>query len=167
MRSAGFKGLTKRGLRGSASIVRNFPHRLVPSPLPPGEGQGEGSRRHPSLYLLSRSPLTPALSRGERENALRDDRLLRVLPGVPILTVDSAARLIDRSVMRTGEAVNRLADAGILRQRDTTRQRYRVFEADDVVGLFVGLDRALASPTGDTATDPPVRAAARRPSRKR
>ena len=95
------------------------------------------------------------------------DRLLRVLPGVPILTVDSAARLIDRSVMRTGEAVNRLADAGILRQRDTTRQRYRVFEADDVVGLFVGLDRALASPTGDTATDPPVRAAARRPSRKR
>ena len=95
------------------------------------------------------------------------DLLLRVLPGAPILTVDSAARLIDRSVMRAGEAVNRLADAGILRQRDTARQRYRVFEADDVVRLFTGLDRMLASPTGDTAAVPPVRAVPWRPLKGR
>ncbi|MFN0091072.1 MAG: hypothetical protein ACKVWR_12520 [Acidimicrobiales bacterium] len=35
--------------------------------------------------------------------------------------------------------------------------RYRVFEATDVVDLFTGLERALASPTGDTATAAPNR----------
>ncbi len=95
------------------------------------------------------------------------DLLLRVLPGAPFLTVDSAARLIDRSVMRAGKAVNRLVDAGILRQRDAARRRYRVFEADDVVRLFTGLERMLASPTGDTAGAPPVRAVPRSPSKRR
>lgn len=94
------------------------------------------------------------------------DLLLHVLPGVPVLTVDSAARLIDRSAMRTGEAVNRLVDAGILRQRNTARQRYRVFEADDVVRLFAGLDRALASPTAATASRP-ERVARQRPLKRR
>lgn len=70
--------------------------------------------------------------------------LLDLLPGVPVITVDSAARLICRSEMRTGEAVNRLEAAGILRQRNIGRQRYRVFEATDVVDLFTGLERALA-----------------------
>jgi Fic family protein len=88
--------------------------------------------------------------------------LLDLLPGVPVLTVDSAARLIGRSEMRTGEAVNRLQAAGILRQRNVGRQRYRVFEAADVVDLFTGLERALASSTGDTTTAPPTRRVPRR-----
>jgi Fic family protein len=88
--------------------------------------------------------------------------LLDLLPGVPVLTVDSAARLIGRSEMRTGEAINRLEATGILRQRNVGRQRYRVFEAADVVDLFTGLERALASPTGDTATAPPNRRVTRR-----
>lgn len=88
--------------------------------------------------------------------------LLDLLPGVPVITVDSAARLIGRSEMRTGEAVNRLEAAGILRQRNIGRQRYRVFEAADVVDLFTGLERALASPTGDTATAAPTRRVPRR-----
>lgn len=83
--------------------------------------------------------------------------LLDVLPGVPVITVDSAARLIARSEMRTGEAINRLEAAGVLRQRNVGRQRYRVFEAADVVDLFTGLERALASPTGNTATAAPAR----------
>ena len=82
--------------------------------------------------------------------------LLDLLPGVPVITVDSGARLIGRSEMRTGEAVNRLEAAGVLRQRNVGRQRYRVFEAADVVDLFTGLEQALASPTGDTATAPPA-----------
>jgi hypothetical protein len=77
--------------------------------------------------------------------------LLDVLPGVPVTTVESAAQLIGRSEMRTGEAINRLEAAGVLRQRNIGRQRYRVFEAGDVVELFTGLERALASPTGATA----------------
>jgi Fic family protein len=88
--------------------------------------------------------------------------ILDLLPGVPVITVDTAARLIGRSEMRTGEAVNRLEAAGVLRQRNVGRQRYRVFEAADVVDLFTGLERALASPTGDTATAPPTRRVPRR-----
>ncbi len=83
--------------------------------------------------------------------------LLDLLPGAPVITVDSAARLIGRSEMRTGEAVNRLEAAGVLRQRNIGRQRYRVFEAADVVDLFTGLERSLASPTGNTATAAPNR----------
>jgi hypothetical protein len=83
--------------------------------------------------------------------------LLDILPGVPVVTVGSAARLIGRSEMRTGDAINRLEAAGVLRQRNIGRQRYRVFEASDVVDLFTGLERALASPTGDTAAAPPTR----------
>lgn len=83
--------------------------------------------------------------------------LLVLLPGVPVITVDSAARLIGRSEMRTGEAVNRLEAAGVLRQRNMPRRRYRVFEATDVIELFTGLERALASPAGDTTAAPPIR----------
>ena len=88
--------------------------------------------------------------------------LLDLLPGVPVITVDSGARLIGRSGMRTGEAVNRLEAAGVLRQRNVGRQRYRVFEAAAVVDLFTGLERALASPAGDTIAAAPTRRVPRR-----
>ena len=65
--------------------------------------------------------------------------------------------------MRAGEAVNRLEAAGVLRQRNVGRQRYRVFEAVDVVDLFAGLERRLASPTGDTGAGPPTRRVPTRP----
>lgn len=83
--------------------------------------------------------------------------LLERIPGTPVLTVESACRLTGRSEMRAGEAINRLVDAGVLRQRNVGRRRYRVFEATQIVELFTGLERALASPTGDTAAAPPVR----------
>jgi Fic family protein len=91
------------------------------------------------------------------------DRLLAVLPGVPVLSVDSASALIGRSKARTTDAVNALVAAGVLRQRNVGRQRYRVFEATDVLDLFTGLERALASPSGDTALDAPVRPVPTRP----
>jgi Fic family protein len=84
------------------------------------------------------------------------DLLLGVLPGIPLLTVDSAARLTDRSEVAAGSAVNRLAEAGVLVQRNIGKQRYRIFEAPEVLELFTSLERALASPTGDTATAAPV-----------
>ena len=73
------------------------------------------------------------------------DRLLRVLPGAPVVTVESASALIGRSKARTTDAVNALAAAGILRQRNLGRQRYRVFEATGVLDLFTGLEHALTS----------------------
>jgi Fic family protein len=85
------------------------------------------------------------------------DLLVDVLPGVPLLTVESATRLVDRSDVAVGAAINRLAEAGILTQRNIGRQRYRIFEAPTVLELFTSLERALASPTGDTAAAPPVR----------
>jgi Fic family protein len=91
------------------------------------------------------------------------DLLLGVLPGAPIVTVESASKLIGRSKARTTDAVNALAGAGVLRQRNVGRQRYRVFEATEVLDLFTGLERALASPTGDTRSGRPVRLVPQRP----
>jgi Fic family protein len=85
------------------------------------------------------------------------DLLLQVLPGVPVVSVESASALIGRSKARTTDAVNALAAAGILRQRNVGRRRYRVYEAIDVLDLFTGLERTLASPEGDTAVSAPVR----------
>jgi len=93
------------------------------------------------------------------------DLLLQVLPGAPIVSVESASALIGRSKARTTGAVNALADAGILRQRNVGKQRYRVFEAADVLDLFTGLEGALASPTGDTASALPSRQVPSRPKR--
>jgi len=83
------------------------------------------------------------------------DLLLKVLPGAPIVTVESASKLIGRSKARTTDAVNALAKAGVLRQRNAGKQRYRIFEATDVLDLFTGLERTLASPTGNTRSDRP------------
>lgn len=90
--------------------------------------------------------------------------LLGVLPGAPIITVESASKLIGRSKARTTDAVNALAEVGILQQRNVGRQRYRVFEATDVLELFTGLERALASPSGNTMIDQPNRRVPRRPT---
>jgi hypothetical protein len=90
------------------------------------------------------------------------DLLICVLPGVPLITVESAGRLVSRSKVAASAAVNRLVDAGILVQRNVGKQRYRVFEAPDVLDLFTALERSLASPTGNTRSDPPVRPTPRR-----
>ncbi|MEN8148377.1 MAG: Fic family protein [Planctomycetota bacterium] len=92
------------------------------------------------------------------------DLLLSVLPGAPIVTVESASSLIGRSKARVADAVNTLARAGVLRQRNVGRKRYRVFEATDVLDLFTGLERSLASATGDTLTHTPNRPVPHRPS---
>lgn len=91
------------------------------------------------------------------------DLLIDILPGVPLLTVKSAAGLIDRSDVATGAAINRLADAGILTQRNIGKQRYRIFETPDILELLTSLERTPAGPTGDTATDEPVRPVPRSP----
>jgi Fic family protein len=95
------------------------------------------------------------------------DLLIDVLPGVPLMTVDSAAGLISRSDVAAGGAINRLIEEGILTQRNIGKQRYRIFEAPAVLDLFTSLERALASPAGDTATEPPVRPMPQRPASPR
>jgi Fic family protein len=82
--------------------------------------------------------------------------LLAKLPGAPVLTVQSAAELADRSVQAANEAVSRLVDAEILVQTKVGR-RNRAFEAREVIDAFIDLERRLASETGDTHSAPPER----------
>ena len=84
------------------------------------------------------------------------DRILRVLPGAPVLTVDSAARLLNRTFKPANEAIQRLVEAGILRQVNVGR-RNRAYEAPEIIAAFTSLERQLASPEGDTRTSSPVR----------
>ena len=89
------------------------------------------------------------------------DILLRVLSGAPILTVDSAAALIGRTFKPAADAIERLVDAGILKQV-TVGRRNRAFEAPEVIAAFTDLERQLASPEADTRTSKPVRSVPRR-----
>jgi Fic family protein len=82
--------------------------------------------------------------------------LLDKLPGAPIVTVQSAAKMIGRTVQAVNEAIPPLLDAGILVQSNAGR-RNRAFEARDVIDAFADLERRLASPGGDTRLSPPVR----------
>jgi len=90
------------------------------------------------------------------------DLLLRVLPGAPIITVNSAAGLINRSFQATNEATLRLAEAGVLSQV-TVGSRNRAFEAREVADAFAQLERQLASPEGDTQASAPSRRVPPRP----
>ncbi|MYD40748.1 MAG: Fic family protein [Acidimicrobiia bacterium] len=84
------------------------------------------------------------------------DLLLGMLPACPIFTVSSAARMIGRSAVATGSAVNHLAKKGVLKQRTVGKERYRVFEAPDVIRLISQLDRELSlqSPPARDTTSP-------------
>ncbi|MDT3443692.1 Fic family protein [Pseudofrankia sp. BMG5.37] len=90
------------------------------------------------------------------------DRLLRMLPAAPVLTVQSASKLTGRSVQTSNDAVGRLVDAGVIRQV-TVGRRNRAFEAGEAIEAFTLLERRLASPQGDTRVSPPARRVPRRP----
>ncbi len=92
------------------------------------------------------------------------DLLLRLLLGAPVITVNSAADLIGVSFVHTNEAINRLVDAGILKQV-TVGRRNRAFEAPEIIEAFAALERQLASPEGDTRTSEPARRVPRRPQK--
>jgi len=89
------------------------------------------------------------------------DRLLRALPGAPVLTVRSAADLISRSLRATNEAIARLNEAGVLTQV-TVGRRNRAFEARELIDAFTDLERQLASPGAATRVSPPSRRVPRR-----
>jgi len=88
-------------------------------------------------------------------------RLLNALPGAPVITVQSAAALIDRSEQAVNQAIPRLQQAGVLKQT-TVGRRNRAFEALDLIDAFTALERQLASPDADTRAAPPTRPVPRR-----
>jgi Fic family protein len=89
------------------------------------------------------------------------DLLLNAIPGAPIITVQSGAALVGRSVQAVNEAIPRLVDAGVLSQT-TVGKRNRAFEAAELIDSFTALERQLASPDADTRTSPPIRRVPRR-----
>ena len=84
------------------------------------------------------------------------DALLSALPGLPVLTVETAATAIGRSRARTNDAVNTLLERGVLTQ-GTLGRRNRVFEVNGLLDAITGLERRLASPAADTAIADPTR----------
>jgi hypothetical protein len=94
------------------------------------------------------------LGRIRRDSAT--DLLLHVLPRAPVITVGSAAADLGRTFRPVNDAVERLTEAGILRQISVGR-RNRAFEAPDLIDAFTDLERRLASPAGDTRISAPSR----------
>lgn len=92
---------------------------------------------------------------GVRKNSAAD-LLLSALPAAPMVTVQSAAALVDRSEQAVNEALPRLVEAGVLKQT-TVGRRNRAFEAPELIDAFTDLERQLASPEADTRTSPPER----------
>ena len=84
------------------------------------------------------------------------DLLVRALPGAPLLTTTTASDLIGRSFQATSQAIDRLVEAGVLKQV-TVGRRNRAFEAPELIEAFTALERQLASPEGDTLVSEPVR----------
>ena len=77
------------------------------------------------------------------------DLLVRALPGAPLLTITTASDLIGRSFQATSQAIDRLAEAGILKQV-TVGRRNRAFEAPELTEAFTALEQQLASPADPT-----------------
>lgn len=82
--------------------------------------------------------------------------MVEALPSAPVVTVKTASELIGRTQQAVNQALPRLIEAKVLEQT-TFGNRNRAFEAKDVIDAFNSLERQLASPTGDTRTDVPVR----------
>lgn len=95
-----------------------------------------------------------ALGRVRRDSGV--DRLIRALPGAPVVTVKTAAALIGRTEQAANQAISRLVETRVLAQT-TVGRRNRAFEAPDLIDAFNALERQLASPGGDTRTSEPVR----------
>lgn len=89
------------------------------------------------------------------------DRLLRVLPGNPVVSIASAARLTGRSLEAARLAIASLVEAGVLSQNARNRKS-NLYTADDVLNEFCALERALGTPGGDTSVAKPVRAVPQR-----
>jgi Fic family protein len=103
------------------------------------------------------------IAAGNPRRGSAGDLLLAALPGLPILTVETATEATGRHRSNVNDAVNLLRDAGILRQ-GTVGRRNRVFEVIDLLDAITQLERKLASPAADTAVARPTRTVPARPS---
>ena len=71
--------------------------------------------------------------------------LIAVLPAYPVLTVESAARVLGRSVQAANEALAKLEEVGIVKRTRATRWG-RIFEAPELLDLVTTFEKDLALP---------------------
>lgn len=114
----------------------------------------EDARSYDSRVREIQTEWRDQLGRVRGDSAL--DLLIGALPAAPVITVKTGAELIGRTGQAVNQAIPRLVDAGILKQT-TVGRRNRAFEAPDLIEAFNGLERQLASPTGDTRSSDPSR----------
>jgi predicted transcriptional regulator len=99
-----------------------------------------------------------ALQDSWRERAGRPRRdssaeaLIGALPACPVLTADSAAKLLGRSVQAANEALAALERAGVVKVAGAVR-RNRAFESPELLQLVAAFEKDLAvSEEGLTAS---------------
>lgn len=83
--------------------------------------------------------------------------LIDQLPAAPLVTARTAVALTGRSARAIDGAIAQLVQAGVLRQV-SGRLRHRTYEAVGVFEWVTRLERALATPSGDTRVEKPARA---------
>lgn len=94
------------------------------------------------------------------------DILLRKLPGNPVVSVASAARLTGRSREASRLAIASLVESGILVQSSKNRKS-GLYSAREVLDAFTLYERSLSVPGGDTMVEKPVRPVPQRPAPRR
>ena len=94
------------------------------------------------------------------------DVLVEVLPGSPVVSVLSAARLTGRSTQAVRLALKQLEEMGILVQNAKNRKS-NIYVAQEVLDAFTAYERALATPGGDTSSARPARPVPQRVPRER
>ena len=75
------------------------------------------------------------------------ERLLAALPGSPVLSVRSAAKLVGVSYPAANQGIERLEAAGILVPVREDWRRNRLWSAPEVLALLDDFDAAVATPT--------------------
>ena len=88
-----------------------------------------------------------------------------MLPGTPVVSIQSAARLTGRSREAARNAIAALVEAGVLVQNARNRKS-SIFCADEVLDMFTLFERAGVTRGHDTAAARPGRAVPQRPERK-
>lgn len=91
--------------------------------------------------------------------------LISRLIGNPVVSIESAAKLAERSYEAARNAIASLTKAGILTQNAKNRKS-NLYVANDVVEAFTRYERSLATPGGDTKVERPVRAVPQRISKR-
>ena len=94
------------------------------------------------------------------------ERLLDVLPGTPVVSIQSAARLTGRSREAARNAIQTLVDNGVLVQ-NARNKKSNIFSADEVLDAFTLFERAAVAHGHDTANARPARAVPQKPKRSK